>query len=101
MIIDAGFEDDGEALVEHVQRWYGGKTVDLAILTHPDADHIGGMGVVVQELDVGTLCVHRLGARGGSSLPAADAVEELIELAEGRGTSIQEPSPVTRRSEAL
>lgn len=50
VIIDAGFRDDGEALVEHVQEWYGTKNVDLAILAHPDGDHIGGMGVVIENL---------------------------------------------------
>jgi hypothetical protein len=49
------------------------------------------MGTVIRELNVGTLCVHRLGARGGSSLPAAEAVDELIELAEREGTDVVEP----------
>lgn len=90
-VIDAGFKDDGLALAKHIPRWYDGTTkVDLAILTHPDADHIGGMGEVVQRLDVETLWLHRIGDRGGSSLPAADAVEDLIGLAGDRGTDVVE-----------
>jgi beta-lactamase superfamily II metal-dependent hydrolase len=91
VIIDAGFADDGVALVNHVKRYYDTDTVELAILTHPDADHIGGMGEVVRGLNVGVLCVHRLGQRGGSSLRAAGAVDDLIAVAEGRGTQIHEP----------
>lgn len=91
VIIDAGFEQNGRALVEHVQRYYNTRSIDLALVTHPDGDHIGGMGVVVRELDVGTLCIHRLGDRGGRGLPAADAVDDLISLAEARGTAIHEP----------
>jgi beta-lactamase superfamily II metal-dependent hydrolase len=91
LIIDAGFQDDGEALVEHVQRWFETRSIDLAIVTHPDGDHIGGMGEVIRELDVGVLCIHRLRQRGGGLLPAADAVDELIRLAEARGTEIHEP----------
>lgn len=91
VIIDAGFQDDGEALVEHVRHYYSTTTVDLAILTHPDGDHIGGMGVVVRELSVQTLCLHNLGARGGASLDAADAVDDLIGVASDNGTEIVEP----------
>jgi beta-lactamase superfamily II metal-dependent hydrolase len=91
VIIDAGFDENGDALVEHVQRWFNTRSVDLAILTHPDGDHIGGMGTVIRKLDVGTLCVHRLRDRGGDGLPAADAVDELIQVAEENGTAIHEP----------
>jgi glyoxylase-like metal-dependent hydrolase (beta-lactamase superfamily II) len=91
VIVDAGFEENGEALVDHVQRYYKTNTIDLAIVTHPDGDHIGGMGVVIRKLDVANLCIHRLGERGGASLPAADAVGELIELAEDNSTAVHEP----------
>lgn len=90
VVIDAGFKDDGVALSQHIPRWYDTNYVDLAILTHPDGDHIGGMGELVQRLDVGMLCLHRIGDRGGRSLPAADVVDELIDLAEGKGTSVVE-----------
>jgi beta-lactamase superfamily II metal-dependent hydrolase len=93
VVIDAGYQKSGEALVDHVQGHYGTDTIDLAVLTHPDADHIGGMGTVVRELDVGVLCVHRLGERGGAGLAAGDAVDELIDLAESRGTHVHEPWP--------
>lgn len=91
VIIDAGFQDDGTALVEHVDTWYGDRHIDLAIVTHPDGDHIGGMGTVLEELEVGTLCIHNIGDRGGASLPAADAVNELIKIAEREGTNVHEP----------
>src|SRR3954465_15206427 len=77
VIIDAGFEENGEALVEHVRRYYKTNAIALAIVTHPDGDHIGGMGVVIRELDGANLCIHRLGERGGASLPAAEAVDDL------------------------
>jgi hypothetical protein len=91
VIVDAGFHDDGVALVEHVQRYFETSEIDLAIVTHPDGDHIGGMGEVIRGLNVGVLCIHRLGERGGASLPAAAAVDELIALAAFRGTAIHEP----------
>lgn len=90
-IIDAGFKDDGAALVEHVRNHYDTSTVELAILTHPDGDHIGGMGEVIRGANVKQLWLHDIGARGGSELPAAAAVNELITLAGEHGTIVQEP----------
>jgi beta-lactamase superfamily II metal-dependent hydrolase len=90
VIIDAGFQDDGKALVEHVKEYYGTPSIDLAILTHPDGDHIGGMGEVVRGLSVSTLWLHRIGAHGGSPLPASGAVEDLIGVASAEGTEVLE-----------
>jgi len=91
VVIDAGFQDDGDELVRHINTYYGTDAIDLVILTHPDGDHIGGMGTVVRELNVATLWLHKLGARGGSGLPAAAAVNDLISVAGMRGTDVQEP----------
>lgn len=91
VIVDAGFEKNGEALVEHVKRYYGTSTIELAILTHPDGDHIGGMGKVLRGLEVKELWIHDLSAHGGSTLPAAGAVDELITLANERGTVVAQP----------
>jgi beta-lactamase superfamily II metal-dependent hydrolase len=90
VIVDAGFQDDGEALVEHVKTYYKTSQVDLAILTHPDGDHIGGMGNVIRGLNVSELWLHQIGAHGGSSLPAAKAVEDLINVATENGTVVRE-----------
>jgi beta-lactamase superfamily II metal-dependent hydrolase len=91
VIIDAGFKQSGEDLVAHVKRTYGVEGVDLVILTHPDGDHIGGMGVVLEGLRVGALAVHDLAAHGGAELKAARATTELIALAKREGTEIYEP----------
>jgi beta-lactamase superfamily II metal-dependent hydrolase len=90
VIVDAGFQDDGKALVDHVKKYYGTNQVDLAILTHPDGDHIGGMGKVVSCLDVSELWLHQIGAHGGSTLPAAKAVDDLIGVATENGTVVHE-----------
>src|SRR4051794_34104430 len=68
VLIDAGFQETGDAVVAHVLNRYGTRSIDLAIVTHPDGDHIGGMGTVVRELDVGALAIHRMDLRGGQSL---------------------------------
>jgi beta-lactamase superfamily II metal-dependent hydrolase len=90
VVIDAGFKDDGKALVEHVNTYYEQGHLDLAILTHPDEDHINGMGEVLRGLSVDKLWLHQIGAHGGQSLPAAKAVAELIALAQKEGTEVFE-----------
>lgn len=90
VVIDAGFKDDGKALVGHVNRHYEPGRLNLAILTHPDEDHINGMGEVIRGLNVDTLWLHRIGAHGGGALPATKAVEDLISLANDEGTEVYE-----------
>ena len=90
-IVDAGFEDDGEALVEHVQRYYGTSTVDFVLSTHPDGDHINGMGVVLRNLSVGTLLIHRPAQHGFPGNSGAEPAEELTELALAQGAEVIEP----------
>jgi len=58
-IIDGGTADAGEKLVEHIQKYYGTKTVDLVINTHPHADHTSGLSTVLENLDVRHLMMHR------------------------------------------
>jgi beta-lactamase superfamily II metal-dependent hydrolase len=93
VVIDAGFKDDGIALADHIIAHYGTRTVDLAILTHPDGDHIGGMGKVLRRLDVTKLWLHDIGSHGGDSLPAADALDDLKAVAASRGTDVYEAWP--------
>ena len=90
LVIDGGFEDTGAALVDQVTRWHPSQTIDLAILTHPDQDHIGGMETILRRLDVRTLCLHRIGDRGGAALPAAERVANLIRVAGEEGTAVVE-----------
>jgi beta-lactamase superfamily II metal-dependent hydrolase len=90
VIVDAGFKDDGTALVDHVKKYFNTTSIDLAILTHPDGDHIGGMGEVIRGLNVKQLWLHNIGSHGGSELPAATAVSELIGVAGDQGTPVYE-----------
>lgn len=90
-IIDAGFLPNGERLVEHVPRYYGTKRVDFVLSTHPDEDHINGMGEVVRDLDVQCLLIHRPAQHGYSSNSGSKPAEELVKLAEEKGASVVEP----------
>jgi beta-lactamase superfamily II metal-dependent hydrolase len=59
IVVDAGYTDDGEAIVRHVQDVYETDIVDLAIGTHSDSDHINGLKPVLEGLRVQELAIHR------------------------------------------
>lgn len=59
VVIDGGFKDSGELLVEHISKYYGTDQVDLVISTHPDEDHVSGLSVVLEKLKVGGLLMHK------------------------------------------
>lgn len=59
VVIDGGFVSSGEALVKHIQGVYGTGYVDLVVSTHPDADHSSGLSVVLDQLKVGMLWMHK------------------------------------------
>lgn len=54
MLIDAGKNEDGDAVVQYIQQ-QGITKLDYMIGTHPHEDHIGGMDVVINSLDIGTV----------------------------------------------
>lgn len=58
IIIDGGNLDSGQELVDHVKEFYGTTKVDLAIATHSDQDHISGLSVVLEKLQVRKLWMH-------------------------------------------
>lgn len=59
IIIDGGNKDSGQKLVEFLDERYGTDVVDLVVCTHPDSDHSSGLSVVLEQLDVKRLWMHR------------------------------------------
>ena len=59
VVIDGGYNESGEALVEHMSRYYKTDKVDIVVSTHPDADHAAGLAVVLDRLSVGALWMHQ------------------------------------------
>lgn len=58
-VVDGGTKDSGERLVKLIRTHYGTNRVDAAILTHPDADHASGLTVVLEQMDVRALVMHK------------------------------------------
>lgn len=93
MLIDAGNNDKGSAVWAYLLK-QNVDALDYAICTHPDADHIGGMDVVLYKIDCNEVfmpaCEHdtdtyedlvrTIGQRGQKvTVPEAGAVYELGE----------------------
>jgi beta-lactamase superfamily II metal-dependent hydrolase len=59
MVVDGGFVETGEMIVQNIRRYYGTERVDVVVSTHPDNDHINGLEKVLRELEVGMLWMHQ------------------------------------------
>ena len=53
IVIDGGYADTGQILVDLIRTRYGTTHVDLVLSTHPDRDHVTGLEVVLKQLSVG------------------------------------------------
>jgi len=58
VVIDGGYQAVGEQLVAHIRAHYDTNQVDLVLSTHSDGDHLNGLSVVVEEMQVGELMMH-------------------------------------------
>lgn len=59
MVVDGGTKDSGQELVNHIKKYYDTAYVDYVVNTHPDSDHASGLSVVLEQLEVGELWLHR------------------------------------------
>ncbi len=46
-------------MVTHIKKYYGTEYIDVVVSTHPDADHAKGLTVVLEQMQVGQLWMHR------------------------------------------
>ena len=59
VVIDGGFQESGQDVVDHIKDHYGTTSVDAVVSTHPDQDHVNGLHVVLDELTVNELWIHK------------------------------------------
>lgn len=109
VVIDAGFQETGDQVVNHIKNTYGTDRVDLVISTHPDNDHAGGIPTVLEKLKVGKIWMHKPWEHTDniaklfkkSSVTDKQIEKEIIkslataksieEIAEKKGIEIEEP----------
>lgn len=68
-VIDGGFEAHGDAMVEHMNRYYFNdangklgkdkKIIDFMVVTHPDQDHTSGLKKILQNFKVKKIYMNR------------------------------------------
>ncbi len=60
IVIDGGFKDDGQKIIDHIKKYYDGTDIiDLVIATHPHGDHTAGLETVLKEMNVKEFWMHR------------------------------------------
>lgn len=109
VVIDGGFKDDGQRIVDHIKTHYDADSVDLIISTHPDQDHINGLETVIEQLTVSELWMHlpwehnqgladkfhdgRItdNSIGEKLKETLNKAHELYELATSKGITVREP----------
>ena len=59
-VVDGGFQDTGEAVVDHIKKYYDDPTyIDCVVVTHPDGDHAGGLRDILEQFGIGELWMLR------------------------------------------
>ncbi|EPC7375480.1 competence protein ComEC [Pseudomonas aeruginosa] len=58
-VVDGGYLDTGDQIVEHLKTYYGTTVIDHVILTHPDRDHANGLRKVLEQCTVKNLWINR------------------------------------------
>lgn len=99
-VVDAGFRTTGEAVLAHLDKFYDTDVVDLAVSTHPDADHLNGLQTVVEQGHVGELLIHQPREhtdRRLSEFSNLEAVDDLLAAARVNGTTVSSPFTGERR----
>lgn len=59
-VVDGGFQEKGEDLVNHIKKHYdSSKHIDAVIVTHPDGDHAGGLRKLFEAFEIRELWMLR------------------------------------------
>ena len=91
MLIDAGDNQYGETVVQYLKD-QGVETLDYVIGTHPHADHIGGLDVVINNFEVKKIIMPKVGN-------TTKTYEDVLSAIKNKGLKIT--TPVVGETNAL
>lgn len=89
ILIDAGENDKGDLVVNYLKQ-QGVEKLDVLVSTHPHSDHIGGLDVVVKEMDVGKILAPKIPE---AILPTTRSYTDFLQAVVDKGMKIQSPKP--------
>lgn len=95
-VVDGGFIDTGDQIIEHLQTYYGTTKVDHVVLTHSDQDHANGLRAVLEKCEVGRLWMNRPWLYAAELLPrfptytSVDALERKLRSAYAGPQALEE-----------
>lgn len=97
VLIDAGPPGSGEKFILPYLRSRGLNRIDLAVVTHPDLDHYGGLAALASHIPLGKVIYPGLEAdtRAWLDLKAVLAQRHIPMIALGRGQVLYRNSQVT------
>lgn len=81
VLIDGGFRDTADEIIQHLKRYYGTAIIDLVVSTHPDCDHINGLNEIVAKAAAGELRIRELWMHRPSRFRTT--IERALRKAEG------------------
>ncbi|TVL97715.1 MAG: MBL fold hydrolase [Candidatus Brocadia sp. WS118] len=58
-VVDGGTKDSGEALCQHIDKYYKTSTINVVVNSHPDGDHASGLTEVIDHFKVDLILMHR------------------------------------------
>lgn len=59
-VVDGGFQETGESLVDHINKYYGSPShINAVVVTHPDGDHAGGLRILFEKFEINELWMLR------------------------------------------
>lgn len=94
MLIDCGQNDQGTALQLYLTK-QGVERLDYLVLTHPDADHIGGADVIITKFEIDTVFMSDYEKDNKTYREVIDALD-----AKGLSWSVPQPGEVYPLGEA-
>lgn len=91
VLIDAGENNKGDLVVDYL-RDLNIKNLDIVIGTHPHSDHIGGMDIVIDKMNVNTVIMPKL---PDSMVPTTRTYMDLLKSIKNKGLKITPAVPYT------
>ena len=91
MLIDAGERGDNDDILDYFRK-HGVSELDLVISTHPHADHVGAMSMILEKIPVKRFVMAYMPAE---ATPTSMVYEDMLEMLDQKNIPVDEAKPGT------